>query len=88
MLFDCLFGRGIGNIVVLLYTPCTLFSKDISSFVSLDVYMPWDQVKGDVDSWVSNGFSKSFRIVMSFESSFSKASRTDLESEKMTNYQR
>ena len=42
VLFDCLFGRGIGSVVVLLYTPCTLFSKGISSFISLNVYMPWD----------------------------------------------
>ena len=45
--FACLFGRGIGSIVVLLYTPFTRFSKGSSSFVSLNVYMPCDPLKGD-----------------------------------------
>ena len=45
----CVNCRAVGSIVVLLYRPCTLlFSKGFSSFVSLNVYMPWDPLKGDV----------------------------------------
>ena len=84
VLFDCLFGRGNGSGVILLYTyTLHFFSKGISSFVSLYVCMPWDPLKGDVDAMSSDNFSSSFRMVLSFESSFSKASRTDLASEKM-----